>query len=104
MYMYYLLGYRLLGQCEERLQALHKLVGEEARRRKHRRHVGAGDSLHIYYKDVLGPARLLEAENTFVLSMDGDVDFGPDAVLMLVDRMKKVAQRMRFIILSALFR
>ena len=89
MYMYYLLGYRLLGQCEDRLQALYKMVEEDPRRRKHKRHVALGEEVHIYYKDVLGPKLLLEAENTYILSMDGDVDFGPEAVLMLVDRMKK---------------
>ena len=89
MYMYYLLGYRLLGQCEDRLQALYKMVEEDPRRRKHKRHVAQGEEVHIYYKDVLGPKLLLEAENTYILSMDGDVDFGPDSVRMLVDRMKK---------------
>jgi chitin synthase len=89
MYMYYLLGYRLLGQCEDRLHALFKMVEEDPRRRKHKKHIGQNEQLHIYYKDVLGPKLLLEAENTFILSMDGDVDFGPDSVRMLVDRMKK---------------
>ena len=60
MYMYYLLGYRLLGQCEDRLQALYKMVEEDPRRRKHKRHVAQGEEVHIYYKDVLGPKLLLE--------------------------------------------
>lgn len=89
MYMYYLLGYRLLGQCDDRLQALYKMVEEDPHRRKHKRHVAQNEEVHIYYKDVLGPKLLLEAENTFLLSMDGDVDFGPDSVRMLVDRLKK---------------
>jgi chitin synthase len=29
------------------------------------------------------------AENTFILALDGDVDFQPKAVQLLVDRMKK---------------
>lgn len=29
------------------------------------------------------------AENTFILALDGDVDFQPSAVQLLVDRMKK---------------
>lgn len=89
MYMYYLLGYRLLGQCEDRLQALFKMIEKDPSRRKYKRHVAQNEELHIYFKDVLGPKLLLEAENTFILSMDGDVDFGPDSVRMLVDRMKK---------------
>ena len=30
-----------------------------------------------------------QAENTFILALDGDVDFKPHAVQLLVDRMKK---------------
>ena len=30
-----------------------------------------------------------QAQNTFVLALDGDVDFRPEAVLLLVDRMRK---------------
>ena len=29
-----------------------------------------------------------QAENTFILALDGDVDFKPDAVRLLVDRMR----------------
>jgi chitin synthase len=29
------------------------------------------------------------AQNTFILALDGDVDFQPSAVQLLVDRMKK---------------
>jgi hypothetical protein len=58
--MYYLLGYRLLGQCEDRLQALYRMVEEDPRKRKHKRHVAQGEEVHIYYKDVLGPKLLLE--------------------------------------------
>lgn len=31
----------------------------------------------------------IRAENTFLLALDGDVDFQPDALQVLVDRMKK---------------
>ncbi|XP_053386095.1 chitin synthase chs-2-like isoform X2 [Mercenaria mercenaria] len=53
MYMYYLLGHRLVGQ------------NLDARR-----------------KQAL-------ADNTFILTLDGDVDFKPSAVQILVDRMKR---------------
>ena len=33
--------------------------------------------------------RPLQAENTFLLALDGDVDFKPEAVRLLVDRMRK---------------
>ncbi|XP_021365799.1 uncharacterized protein LOC110458439 [Mizuhopecten yessoensis] len=53
MYMYYLLGYKLVAQPLD------------ARRKQ----------------------KL--ADNTFILALDGDVDFKPSAVQLLVDRMKK---------------
>ncbi|CAF0869648.1 unnamed protein product [Didymodactylos carnosus] len=89
MYMYYLLGFRILGQCEQRLQSLIKLIEENPKKKLYRRHFDQNEDLHVYYKDVLGPRLLLEAENTFVLSVDGDCDFSPEAVRLLVDRMKK---------------
>ncbi|KAF5272147.1 hypothetical protein FQA39_LY01229 [Lamprigera yunnana] len=54
MYMYYLLGHRLMEN--------EKLSPKE--------------------KDVV-------AENTYLLALDGDIDFQPDAVRLLVDLMKK---------------
>ncbi|CAF2149420.1 unnamed protein product [Rotaria magnacalcarata] len=89
MYMYYLLGYRILGQCEERMKSLTKVIEDSPDKRNYRRHFDQNEDLHVYYKDILGPRLLLEAENTFILSVDGDVDFGPDSVRMLTDRMKK---------------
>ena len=53
MYMYYLLGYKLLSEPLD------------ARR-----------------KQTL-------ADNTYILALDGDVDFKPSAVQLLVDRMRK---------------
>ena len=31
----------------------------------------------------------MQMENTYLLALDGDVDFRPEAVRLLVDRMKK---------------
>lgn len=53
MYMYYLLGYKLVAQPLD------------ARRKQ------------------------TIADNTFILALDGDVDFKPSAVQLLVDRMRK---------------
>ncbi|KYM77515.1 Chitin synthase 3 [Atta colombica] len=53
MYMYYLLGYRLMGL-----------------------------SIDTNRKEVI-------AENTYILTLDGDIDFRPGAVKVLVDLMKK---------------
>lgn len=41
--------------------------------------------VHIFFKYIL----ILQAENTFILTLDGDVDFKPESVKLLVDRMKK---------------
>ena len=38
------------------------------------------------FQDLLGTQNVLQAENTFILSVDGDVTFKPDAVRLLVDR------------------
>lgn len=32
---------------------------------------------------------MIQAENTFILTLDGDVDFKPEAVRLLIDRLKK---------------
>lgn len=53
MYLYYLLGYRLMMKVED-----------EARKE-------------------------LISENTFILTLDGDVDFSPQCVHLLIDLMKK---------------
>jgi hypothetical protein len=58
--MYYLLGYRLLGQCEDRLNALYKRIEEDPLRKKYKKHIGQNEELHIYFKDVLGPKLLIE--------------------------------------------
>lgn len=54
MYMYYLLGYKLMGDDD----------------------IGEIDDKQI------------RADNTFLLALDGDIDFQPKAVLLLVDLMK----------------
>lgn len=52
MYMYYLLGYRIMQM------------------------------------DATPERKMVIAQNTFLLALDGDIDFQPDAVLLLVGRMK----------------
>jgi chitin synthase len=38
--------------------------------------------IHVNRKEVI-------AKNTFILALDGDIDFKPEAVLLLLDLMKK---------------
>lgn len=35
------------------------------------------------------PQTIQMSENTFIMTLDGDVDFQPDSVKLLLDRMKK---------------
>lgn len=60
--MYYLLGYRILGQCEQRMKSLVKLIEESPDKKNYRRHFDEKEDLHVYYKDVLGPRLLLEVK------------------------------------------
>ncbi|CAF3403020.1 unnamed protein product [Rotaria socialis] len=78
MYMYYLLSFKLL-------------------RRKHcghnvSQHTTRIDTEFIGFSQFLrglSEDKKIAAQNTFVLALDGDVDFKPEAVLLLVDRMRK---------------
>ena len=76
MYMYYLLSYKLLGKS-----------GKEHGNKKFnlfQNFQGFGDFVKNIPED-----KKLTAQNTFILALDGDVDFKPEAVLLLVDRMRK---------------
>ncbi|KAF7686801.1 hypothetical protein HF521_015194 [Silurus meridionalis] len=64
MYMYYLLGWRL-----------HK---------KYYQMYMEGDEHLTHIKDQLNKAK----ENTYILALDGDTDFQPSAVMLLVDRLR----------------
>ncbi|XP_050401399.1 chitin synthase chs-2 isoform X2 [Patella vulgata] len=83
MYMYYLLGYRLLGQQDDAMQSNSTLDREE-KWRNSATHFVKGNLFKYIPEKVL-----VQAENTFVLALDGDVDFKPHAVQLLVDRMRK---------------
>ncbi|XP_064602765.1 chitin synthase chs-2-like isoform X2 [Liolophura sinensis] len=72
MYMYYFLGYRMFLDTDATI-------------------TGPRDSYDSVI-DQLPPEIKLKAENTYLLALDGDVDFRPEAVLLLVDMMKKNKQ------------
>ncbi|XP_076437341.1 uncharacterized protein LOC143276616 isoform X2 [Babylonia areolata] len=86
MYMYYLLGFRLTRQCQQQIvEALQ--TGR----------VDSNNSWAIYREDVVG-SEIFEmmddrvakkSQNTFVMALDGDTDFSPGSVHILLDRMKK---------------
>ena len=62
MYMYYLLGYQMTKVRNKNSSMDSKTIGD-------------------YIKNI--------SKNTFILALDGDVDFKPEAIQLLVDRMKK---------------
>ncbi len=76
MYMYYLLSYKLLGKKDN------KELGRKFN--LFQNFSGFGDIMKNISED-----KKLMAQNTFILALDGDVDFKPEAVLLLVDRMRK---------------
>ncbi|XP_076465330.1 chitin synthase chs-2-like [Babylonia areolata] len=91
MYMYYLLGYKILANSE--LQAdpepefdsvSAKLTSSELRRRRAASHFTRSIIFNYVSEEVQ-----IQAENTYILALDGDVDFKPEAVRLLLDRMKK---------------
>jgi len=78
MYMYYLLSFKLLrrkSNVHNTTQFTSKLDAE---------FIGFSEFLNGLPAD-----KKISAQNTFVLALDGDVDFKPEAVLLLVDRMRK---------------
>jgi len=83
MYMYFLLGFRLMGRFQSKL--LENITQDKRGRTK--KAISREDGM--FFKDLLGPQNVLQAENTFILAVDGDVTFKPDAVRLLVDRMRK---------------
>ncbi|XP_059171416.1 chitin synthase chs-2-like [Physella acuta] len=82
MYMYYLLGYRLLGQQDESFNT--STLEREEKWKSTSSHFIKGNLFKYIPERVL-----VQAENTFILALDGDVDFKPHAVQLLVDRMRK---------------
>ncbi|XP_033757151.1 chitin synthase chs-2-like [Pecten maximus] len=72
MYMYYLIGYEMLEQNRP-------LFGKESN----------FDDFDKSIFEMLPETVRISAENTYFLALDGDVDFEPEAIRLLVDRMKK---------------
>ncbi|XP_071101392.1 chitin synthase chs-1-like isoform X2 [Haliotis cracherodii] len=78
MYMYYLLGYQLLKESEDE-------IVKKARERDIMNKDGVAE---LFSLDVQK-----KTKNTFVLALDGDTDFSPSSVRILLDKMhnEKVA-------------
>ncbi|XP_045209891.2 chitin synthase chs-2-like [Mercenaria mercenaria] len=89
MYMYYLLGFRIIRMCEEIVTEAVKegkinelIYGKQEAPPRGR--IGKSHIFHAFDDQVLK-----KASNTFLLALDGDVDFSPGAVRLLLDRMRK---------------
>ncbi|XP_063422773.1 chitin synthase chs-2-like [Mytilus trossulus] len=86
MYMYYLLGYRLTNASKEKT----KISIKEDKFADYitwntKPKGGIFEKSQIF--NILDDEIVNRAENTFILALDGDVDFTPKAVRLLVDRM-----------------
>lgn len=82
MYMYYLLGFRLTRQCEQ--QILDVLKSGRVDSRSGWR---LNEESEIF--EMLDENVARKSQNTFVMALDGDTDFSPGSVHILLDRMKK---------------
>ncbi|XP_052804939.1 uncharacterized protein LOC128234627 isoform X2 [Mya arenaria] len=91
MYMYYLLGFRIVRLSAETIKKalndedkINNLIswgeGVEA---------SAGNIGYSHVFRAFDDQTLRKLNNTYLLALDGDVDFTPGAVKLLVDRMKK---------------
>ncbi|XP_033733062.1 uncharacterized protein LOC117322317 [Pecten maximus] len=90
MYMYYLLGYRILKECQELvLTAMreNRFNDLASWRDFEGQNTGKVEKSQIF--QYLDEEVVYRAQNTFLLALDGDVDFTPGAVHMLMDKMKK---------------
>ncbi|CAH1795257.1 unnamed protein product [Owenia fusiformis] len=86
MYMYYLLGFKLMGMKDDNIDGTLNSSATSKWNKKFNKYA------HHVKSDIfknVSERVVLEAENTYLLALDGDVDFKPEAVQLLVDRMKK---------------
>ncbi|XP_060583230.1 LOW QUALITY PROTEIN: chitin synthase chs-2-like [Ruditapes philippinarum] len=89
MYMYYLLGFRIVRMCDETVTAALN-AGKISDLIQWEPGSAPGPSIgrsHIF--QAFDDQVLKKAQNTFLLALDGDVDFSPGAVRLLLDRMRK---------------
>ncbi|KAL5004183.1 hypothetical protein ScPMuIL_017639 [Solemya velum] len=96
MYMYYLLGYRVMSQPQSVNRDMYRptspedddrpvrLTSSQLRHRRQSAHFTRSVIFNYVSDDVH-----TQAENTYILTLDGDVDFKPDAVRLLVDKLRK---------------
>ncbi|KAL4227394.1 hypothetical protein ACF0H5_012837 [Mactra antiquata] len=93
MYMYYLLGFKLFGSKDnEKAFTEESELESRMSKARNRKKKSKKDNLSRPVKSLfnkMDTEQYEQAENTFILTLDGDVDFKPESVKLLVDRMKK---------------
>ena len=105
MYIYYLMGFKLFGDLDIVEKLYKKKYGKPNNKNKSKVFKGFGNLLNniddksrikvcliedmLLIEYVMMNFIFKQAENTFLLALDGDVDFRPEAVRLLIDRMKK---------------
>lgn len=78
MYLYYLLGFKTFGDKKSVEDLIPKKQSKSAKVRS-----------TVSILNHLPTEEYKKIENTFLLTLDGDVDFKPDSVKLLIDRMLK---------------
>ncbi|KAL3866223.1 hypothetical protein ACJMK2_043545 [Sinanodonta woodiana] len=94
LYLYYLLGYRLMGskEADKMMADESEMESSFSKTRQRKKGKSKKDNLSRPIKSLfrrIDPEIYEMAENTFILTLDGDVDFKPESVKLLIDRMKK---------------
>ncbi|CAE1140621.1 Chitin synthase chs-1,Chitin synthase chs-2,Chitin synthase [Acanthosepion pharaonis] len=78
MYLYYLLGFKTFGDKKSVEDLIPKNQSKSSKVRS-----------NVSILNHLPTEEYKKIENTFLLTLDGDVDFKPDSVKLLIDRMLK---------------
>ncbi|KAL4229437.1 chitin synthase I [Mactra antiquata] len=89
MYMYYLLGFRIVRMSQE---VVKKALNEGKINALCTNWGGEDDGGRVFKSHIFrafDDQMIQKASNTFLLALDGDVDFSPGAVRLLLDRMRK---------------
>ncbi|RUS82702.1 hypothetical protein EGW08_009539 [Elysia chlorotica] len=99
MYMYYLLGFRMLGHGDgSHITEEDRVQHHNNSTLRHRKRKGAEKPKrkNLPFRQMLMRVNrhdydelVDKSENTFILTLDGDIDFKPESVKLLIDRMKK---------------
>ncbi|RNA28824.1 chitin synthase, partial [Brachionus plicatilis] len=84
MYMYYLLGYKYFGDLENMEKFYHSGNVYDVEHDKKKKFFGFGNFL----KNIDNSLRQ-KLENTFILTLDGDVEFRPNSVKLMIDKMRE---------------